>query len=288
MFIVNRKAGTDKKEKFPEQVSNILDGSLFSHEIVTTGYRGHAVDLAAAAARAGTEVIAVVGGDGSVNEAARGLLGTDATLAIIPKGSGNGLARALGIPLDTRGALELINRFHPKRIDVGFANERLFLSNAGVGFDTVIATLFEGSAGRGLLNYARFVMRSFRSYRPGAYLLKTDDNEYREQAFFITAANGNQFGYGFRIAPGALTDDGLLDVCIMKPLKWWQLPGVSLRTLTGTLPRSHYATYVSTRTLTLSAEDTIRWMQVDGDTVPVEQGKVVIALRPKALQVLVP
>ena len=144
---MNRKAGTDDKEAFPAAVARYLDATRFSSRIVYTDYRGHAVELAAGAAREGVETVVVVGGDGSATEVARGLVDTATVMAIIPRGSGNGLARFLGIPRDMRRALELIGRGTPRAIDVGTAGGHLFLSNAGVGFDALIAAV-EDKRGR--------------------------------------------------------------------------------------------------------------------------------------------
>jgi YegS/Rv2252/BmrU family lipid kinase len=288
LFIVNRKAGPDGKNNFPAQVNSVLDRRLFSWDIAHTRFQGHAVQLAADAAAAGVDIVAAVGGDGSVNEVARGILGTEAVLAVIPKGSGNGLSRALGIPRDIRSAIGVINRDQAGWIDAGYANDHLFLSNAGVGFDALVARLFTGSKGRGLFNYSRLVISALSRYESGHYHLLTGSGEADEQAFFVAAANGNQFGYGFKIAPDAKMDDGLLDICIMKPLRWWQLPAVSLLSLSGKLVGSRYAKQLRCRTLTLTRKEGLDWMQVDGDALPVENAEVHFRVVPRALRVLMP
>lgn len=288
LFIVNRKAGTDDKKAFELAAARYLNAARFTHQVVFTEYRGHAVTLAKAAAGEGAGIVAVVGGDGSVNEVARGLKGTSTLMAIIPRGSGNGLARYLGIPRDIRRAIGVINTGVPRTLDAGEANGQLFLSNAGVGFDTLIATLFRDNKGRGLVNYARLVVAAVRGYRAATYTLSTESGTGRYQAFFVTAANANQFGYGFKIAPQAQIDDGLLDVCIMKPLRWWQLGAVSLKALSGTLPGSRYATYLCCRSLEIRAEEPITAFQVDGDSLPADGGSIRMKITPGALRVLVP
>lgn len=288
LFIVNRRAGTDEKKAFPAAVARALDPALFSWRIAMTEYQGHATELARAAAAEKMDIVAVVGGDGSVNEAARGLWGSGTALAIIPRGSGNGLARFLDIPLDTAGALETLSTGKPHAIDAGFANGHLFLSNAGVGFDAVIATLFASSRGRGLAGYARLVIRALVRYRPQTYRVEADGARWSGPAFFITAANGGQFGYGFRIAPQARIDDGLLDICIMRPLRWWELAPVSLKALRGKLPGSRYAEYLRCRSLVVEGPAPLEALQTDGDAVPVTNCAVRMELRPAAIRVLVP
>lgn len=288
LFIVNKKAGTDEKKRFPEQVKKILDGKQFSYDIVYTQYRGHAIELTRDAVRNKTDIIAAVGGDGSVNEVAQALPGKESLLAIIPKGSGNGLARALGIPLQTESAIALLSRNHEMAIDVGFANGHLFLSNAGVGFDTLIARLFADNKGRGLLNYSKLVINAIRHYQSATYKLETESEALEEKAFFITAANGNQFGYNFKIAPDAKLNDGLLDICIMKPLHWSHLPAVSLRALSGKLSGSKFVKHIRCRQLVISSEETLEWMQVDGDALQVTNNRVEIVLQEKAIRILAP
>lgn len=287
LFIINPKSGTDEKRDFPSQVDHILNKKLFSYEIACTEYRGHAIALSMQAAKDGVEIITAIGGDGSVNEVAQGVLGTNSTLAIIPRGSGNGLARSLKIPRNTEGAIERINHFSTKVIDVGYANGRLFLSNAGTGFDTLIARLFKDRTQRGLMNYSKLVMQAVRNYSSGHYHLIMDGKEMHEQAFFVTAANGNQFGYNFKIAPNALLDDGLLDVCIMKPLRIGHLPNVSLKSLTGRLEGSHYAKHIRGRNLIITRDEPLDWMQTDGEAIEVKDNRVEINLKPQCLKVIV-
>lgn len=287
LFIINPKSGTNRKKEFPSQINHILNKKLFSYDIAYTEYRGHAIELTSQAAKNGVDVITAIGGDGSVNEVAQGLLGTESTLAIIPRGSGNGLARSLKIPRNTEKAIERINHFKTKIIDVGYANDRLFLSNAGTGFDTLIARLFADRTKRGLMNYSKLVMNAIRNYPSRQYHLIIDDIEMNEQAFFVTAANGNQFGYNFKIAPNALIDDGFLDVCIMKPLRMKHLANVSLKSMTGKLERSRYAKHVRCKNLIITCNEPLEWMQVDGDAVEVKDNQVKINIQPACLKVVI-
>ncbi|GAA4310241.1 diacylglycerol kinase family protein [Compostibacter hankyongensis] len=288
LFIINQKSGTDRRKQLGRVIARELDGTRFSSEIVFTGYRGHAVTLAREGVQAGVDIIAAVGGDGSVNEVAQGMEGSDALLAVIPKGSGNGLARTLGIPRDTGRAIRLINRQHTRWIDAGTANGHLFLSNAGVGFDALIARLFARNTGRGLLNYTKLVLHSLGKYQHKHYHLEADGHLLHEKAFFVAVANGTQFGYDFKIAPGALPDDGWLDLCVMHPLRMTNLPHVGLQALTGRLRNNAYIQQLRCRRVRITRDEPLEWMQVDGDALPVENGYVEIGLRPRALRVIVP
>lgn len=288
LFIINQASGTDRRKTLEDLLAHHLDASVVRHEIAFTAYRGHATELAREGVKNGAQIIAAVGGDGSVNEVAQGMLGSSAALAVIPAGSGNGLARALGISRSAGRAIRLLNAMNIRRIDVGWANDKLFLSNAGVGFDALIARLFAKNTGRGLTNYAKLVIGSFKKYQSKHYHLETDQGEFHEQAFFVAAANGNQFGYDFKIAPDAELDDGLLDICIMQPLKMRDLPLVSVQALAGKLQNNVYASHVRCRSVVITREEPLEWMQVDGDAFPVENGKVTIRVQPHALPFIVP
>ncbi|HEY9176850.1 MAG TPA: acylglycerol kinase family protein, partial [Flavipsychrobacter sp.] len=135
VFIINPKSGTDREKAIQQAIDTTLDQQQFTYEIQHTEYAKHGTKLAADAAASGAYAVVAVGGDGSVNDIVAGLAGTDAALAIIPKGSGNGMARSMSIPLKEREAIEVINRGNSIMMDLGYANDRPFISNAGVAFD---------------------------------------------------------------------------------------------------------------------------------------------------------
>lgn len=287
LFIVNPQAGPRSAPAFGPRVARELDPRKFHTEIAYTRYPGHGTELAAAAVRAGVAIIVAVGGDGSVNEVARGMIGSPAVLAIVPRGSGNGLARTLGI--SRRRALQIIREGACKRIDVGQANGHLFLSNAGVGFDALIARMAARSTHRGLGAYSLQVLRELRRYQPVKYTLRGEDFSQEVSAFLVNVANGGQFGYNFKIAAEARLDDGILDGCIMPRFPLLALPAVVLTSLKRGLAGTAYARHLPCRELRISAaEGPLEWMQLDGDPVPVVQGVVHIRVIADILQVLSP
>lgn len=187
-------------------------------ELHITERAGHARDLSAAAVERGARVVAAWGGDGTVNEVASALVGSDAALAIVPAGSGNGLARMLGISSDPLQAIRRFLHGSDRLIDAGEIDGRLFFNVAGVGFDAHIAAAFAlmGRARRGLLKYGSIVMRELWTYESREYdvTLETADALRAPEAcraFLLSFANGAQWGNGAIIAPGAKLDDGLLD-----------------------------------------------------------------------------
>jgi diacylglycerol kinase (ATP) len=287
-FIVNKISGTDHQKRFHHLVEKHLDHTRFRHQWVYTEYSGHGTGLAKRAVAGGTKIIVAVGGDGSINEVASGIVGTGAILGVIPKGSGNGLARALHIPRNTAAAIRLINRGTVRKIDVGFANGYVFLSNAGVGFDALIAKKFSESKQRGFIHYARLIATTYSQYRPEEYLLTIDGKEIREKAFFINVANGNQLGYEFKVSPKALPDDGILDVCLMKPVSLISMGAVSIQSFLGDNFSGKYARQFRGTTIDISGEH-LNWMQIDGDAMEVVgNNKVSIRLRPQGMPVICP
>jgi YegS/Rv2252/BmrU family lipid kinase len=188
-------------------------------EVVTTAAPDDATRLAAAAAAAGAEVVVAVGGDGTAAEVAAGLLHTAAALAVLPAGSGNDLARQLGLPGDWRRALAALPRTRRRRIDTGRANGRLFLQSAGAGLDARVAAL-QARARRvpGRLAYAASAVRGLLTAAPRAVTLDLDGLTWSQAALSVTVANGETYGGGLRIAPGARNDDGQLEVAVFGDL----------------------------------------------------------------------
>jgi YegS/Rv2252/BmrU family lipid kinase len=180
---------------------------------------GHATELARAAADAGADVVLSVGGDGTANEVARALVGRTPALGIVPMGSGNGLARALGIPLRPLDALDALETGVRRTIDVGFLNGRPFLNVAGIGFDAAVSRAFHdsGRAGgrRGLLSYLRLSLRELVNYRAPRVVVETPDERIEARPFVLVLANGPQYGSGAVINPGAKLDDGQLELVLV-------------------------------------------------------------------------
>ena len=150
LFIVNPISGHRDKRRFREQVASVLGRENITYEIAFTECAGHAVDMAKSAADV-YNIVAAVGGDGTLNEVARGLIGTDTAMAVIPCGSGNGLARSLHIPLNTDKALRLLKKGRIQRIDTGTVNGQLFLSVDVIGLDAQTAHDFAQDPRRGFM-----------------------------------------------------------------------------------------------------------------------------------------
>ena len=197
-----------------------IRGRGLDADIHLTERAGHARELARAAVAADADLVIVWGGDGTVNEVGSSLVGTGIPLGLIPAGSGNGLAGALGIPREPRAALTTLLGERMLTVDVGMLDDRPFFNVAGIGFDAHIARLFNARARgrRGRLPYVVLGVREGCFYAGQDYRITLDGESggAPHRALLIAFANGREYGMGMQIAPGAKLDDGLLEVCIVE------------------------------------------------------------------------
>ncbi len=264
VFIINPKSGVERQKEIKQAVETYLDKEKYSCEILTTEFAKHGTSLAHEAATNGAYAVVAVGGDGSVNDVVQGLLGTDTMLGIIPKGSGNGMARTMRIPLDTNEAIKIINKGNAANMDVGYANGHPFISNAGVAFDALISKKFAKSMRRGLMIYSWLVTRHMWLYKEWDWDITVDGQHMKVPAFMINIANGQQFGYNFKIAPMASFTDGVLDLIIIR--KFPKILGgtLVLRAMNGSITGSPYVQHIPCQEVVIS-NPSLRLMQTDGD-----------------------
>jgi diacylglycerol kinase family enzyme len=207
-------------------------------QIRPTRYARHAVQLAEEAVRDHADVCIAAGGDGTMNEVATGLLGSNTALGLIPLGSGNGLARHLGISMDPMEAFLSGLKGKRSNMDVGQLNEGLFFMAAGFGFEGEVAHEFASAGSRGFLNYLLSSLKVWGRYRP--VVVWERGNPESKAYFSVTFANGSQYGNNARIAPGALIDDGLLQWIRIRPFSTWRLPWFTFQLMNGSLSESRY------------------------------------------------
>ena len=273
-FIINPVSGSKKtqnaKRKLPKLIMQTLDATQWLPNIVFTEHAGHATELANQYARMGFDAVVAVGGDGTVNEVARGLKGTHTALGIIPMGSGNGFARHLNISIKPQKALEMINHSEPILVDYGLANGRLFVSTCGTGFDALIADHFAGSNKRGFSTYFRNIIKDVFSYHPQTYHIVGDGWEVTHKAFLITFANANQWGYEAMIAPKASIQDGKMDIMMMSSNAILGGASLALRLFAGSIDDSHFMDTIRAKDVTLIREEAAPF-HIDGDPVEMEK-----------------
>lgn len=240
LFIINPVSGGKKKDGVPELVEKYLDPTIFDYDIEFTTGIFHAHDLAKAAVGE-YEIVVAVGGDGTVNEIASAIAGTDTVLGVIPFGSGNGLSRFLTIPMDAEGAIKTMNAGRIITIDAGKMNGQWFFNMAGMGFDAHISHVFaNGSTKRGFVSYFKSSIKEISTYKSKSYHIEVDGVAYDREAFMLSMANSSQYGNNAHVSPHASVQDGLLDVCIIKPFPLWRFPEMGLRMFTKTADSSKY------------------------------------------------
>jgi len=178
---------------------------------------GHARELAIAATARGISTIVAWGGDGTMNEIASAIAFTETVLTLVPSGSGNGLARALGVPFEPAAALEVAFSGRERTIDAGEIDQRLFFNVAGVGLDARVAHRFaaDGLQKRGFSRYMAITMRELASYEPDRLAITAGASTVQTSSLLVAIANGRQYGNGAVIAPDARLDDGLLDLVVV-------------------------------------------------------------------------
>lgn len=215
MMIVNPASGTVSKHRIVPHVCKRLDKLGINYTVSPTRYPGHARELAREAAADSYDVVIAVGGDGTVNEVASGLVGSATALAIIPTGSGNGLARHLGIPVDIDSSIRVIAKNNVISADYGTANDKPFFCTFGVGFDAAVSERCARQKRRGILMYLKNTINEYMSFSPEEYVIEANGQVITDRAFLVVVCNASQYGNNAYIAPSATIDDGLLDVTII-------------------------------------------------------------------------
>ncbi|MBO5960262.1 MAG: YegS/Rv2252/BmrU family lipid kinase [Paludibacteraceae bacterium] len=262
-FIINPISGGHKKEDIPKLIHSTLDEHMFSPSIVFTEYAGHAVSLARGFADDGYYAVVAIGGDGTVNEVARGVRGSNTALGIVPLGSGNGLAHYAGIPLNVRSSIALLNASNIIDIDYGVVNGNPFFSTFGIGFDAVVANDF-ASTNRGLWNYVRKVIKHFRTYNTKRYVIQFTNKEMAFDSFLISVANMGEWGNRACIAPKADYKDGLLDVVIVKNLSTYQAIKFAFLLFTNRIDKHRHVSLFKTDEVTIVRDDISEPIHLDG------------------------
>ena len=269
-FIVNPISGTKAKNRVAKLIRELLDAEQFSPTVVVTEYAGHATQLAQQFALEGYYAVVAVGGDGTVNEVANGLVGTNTALGIIPNGSGNGFARHLDISTRMNRAVEMLNSSEPIYVDYGMVNDKNFFSTCGVGFDALVAVQFNEGKSRGLKMYVQNTLQSLFNYKPETYRIMGDGIDVTTEAFLITFANAGQWGYDAYIAPKASVQDGWLDVAVVTEFPMTAAAGLALSLFTKDIDENLHMNTLRAKEITLTRENEGA-VHIDG--TPTQMGK---------------
>ena len=287
--LINPRAGVRGRRAVGARTAlarDVLRARGVDGQVLVADGRGRGREAARALVAQGVDTVVVWGGDGTINEVASELVSRDVALGIVPSGSGNGLARELGLDRDPRRALEVALCGAVRRIDAGVLGGRLFFNVAGVGFDAHLAAAFNAGPRRGLGGYVKVVLREVATYVPARYRVTAGDVASEREALFVAVANTRQYGSHALIAPRARPDDGLLELVVVPALSvpaiLWQAP----RLFTGTLQRLKGVQTCSVSAGAIAAAAPLAF-HVDGEVVSGSQS-LTVGVRERALAVRVP
>ena len=284
LFIINPISGGHNKTEIIKAIPKLLDNNIFDISITHTKRAGHAAKIAKKAVEANMDIVVAVGGDGTINEIASQLVNTNTALAIIPCGSGNGLARDLGISLHYKKAIRQINALKIKKIDVGICNRQHFFSLTGVGYDAKVAYDFNRGKKRKFTGYAWAILKDYFYAKDQYYEVELDDEKIAGKFFFIAIANCSQWGYGVKVAPGAQLNDGIFNVNLCKKPSIFPLTPFVIKMLSGKIYTSKYSTFKTGKKISLTSNHKF-FYHLDGDAKEVSR-KIEVEILPEALQII--
>lgn len=286
VFVYNPISGSHKLLPVVPIIEKFINNDIYDYEIINTQHKGHATEIAREYAARRYDAVIAVGGDGTVNEVGCGLIGFDTALGIIPCGSGNGLARHLGIPIDPFKAVKWLDKSIFTDIDYGTMNGQPFFCTCGVGFDAKVSDSFSKAGTRGVLTYLESIMKEIATYHNETYKLSFDNSSETFEAFFITCANADQWGNNAFIAPTASLQDGLLDVIAAHPFNVVDAPLIAFQLFNRQIDKNPKVSVRKCNGVTITREKEGP-AHYDGD--PVIMGREIrIEIVPSGLKVLIP
>lgn len=286
LFIVNPISGGGIKRGLTKSLSQKLSPVQFLPLVEYTKGPGDASIIARKAVSEGVRWIVAVGGDGTVNEVARELVNTPAALGIVPRGSGNGMARHLGIPINIGKAIGVINHGRIALVDYGVLNDIPFFCTAGIGFDAHVGDKFSRIGGRGFTNYLKTTILEYLTYKPTLYKIWVNNQYIEKEAFSITIANASQWGNNAFIAPEADMQDGLLNVTVISPFPMYFAPSIGLKLFSKRIASCRYVESFKVREISIE-RPTSDCVHFDGEPSILGE-KLTANICPQALKVFVP
>jgi len=284
LFLVNPISGGKRKDKLITKLDELLPQKGIEAEIILTTSREDTIQRAADAVRKNYKIVVAVGGDGTINDIASQLSGTNTSLGIIPMGSGNGLSRELKIPFNIEKAVDVILRHCVMQVDTGYVNDKPFFNIAGVGFDAHVAGLFDQAKSRGLLGYIKLILQSFHKYVPEKYTFHLNGKTISQTAFLLAVCNGRQFGNNAWVNPEAILDDGKFNITVIHSARWFEIPGLLWWMFQQKIKRSHQVDTFIMNEIRIEREND-GLVNIDGE--PVKMSKTLyFNIVPKSLNVI--
>ena len=230
----------------------------------------------------GAKKIIAIGGDGTINKVASVLANTEIILGLIPMGSGNGLAKHLGISMNPLKALQRALNGNPTKIDACTINNKMFFCTAGIGFDASVAETFDNRGKRGLLNYIIAIILTIRNYKPIEIELVSGE---KEELFLLTFANANQYGNNAFIAPNANIQDGLFEIIKIKKNNIFILMSISIRLFLKNIHNS-MGVNITTANIENIKYSACQPLHIDGESIKTESTILEIGIKARALNII--
>lgn len=286
VFIVNPISGLNKVLPKRALIDAFIDKTLFDYDIVMTEYPKHATEIARKASADGANIVVAVGGDGTVNEVGCGLVNTGTSMGIVPCGSGNGLARHLGISMNFIKAIRSLAGSVPVNIDYGTINGHPFFTTCGVGFDAIVSMKFSKGKVRGRLMYLETILKELREYHGESYNVIFDGELSEQKTFLITCANACQWGNDAYIAPEASLCDGYMDVVSLSNFQMMDIPLLAYQLMNKELTNNRAYSVRRCKSVVIR-KDGPCYAHYDGDPVVID-GDIGIEIREKGLWVMIP
>lgn len=294
--IANPLAGRGRGLRTIPRASELLARAGVKFSLAQTQYSGHAVELARDAVRAGFNTVVALGGDGTVHEVVNGMcadMGSDPNpgevvkLGVIPAGSGNDFAYAVGLPPDFRTAVSRLIDGHTRLVDMGRINGRFFAYGVGIGFDAEVNIESRKIKRlRGMLLYLiallRVMILHHRSYQVE---INYDDGHLEQQAMMVSVANGRRYAGAFLVTPDARIDDGLLNLCVISPVNRLQMVRLLPLVLKGAHTHLKEVKMYSAREVVVKSRMPLV-SHVDGEIFGLDERRYEFSLLPQRLRVI--
>lgn len=288
-FIVNPISGHGKHNITRSMLLNYFPKDMFHLEVSYTEHKKHAIALAMAAVEKKADCIIACGGDGTINEVAAAIVGTNIKLGIIPVGSGNGLASNLGIPGNIENAIAVIQKDFTSLIDVGQINEHYFFSNAGIGIDAIIIKKYEAEGKRTLAAYIKASLSSSFKFKPQETIITMNGKTTQIKPFMLFISNSNEMGYNMSLTPQASLTDGLLDVVIVPKLGNFQKLLLGYSVLRNSVDKLKMVSHSLIQEMKIEQPERIFTdVQIDGEYYNLKTNKITISIIKKGLKVITP
>jgi diacylglycerol kinase (ATP) len=285
VVLVNPTSGRGRGMRVATEVAGRLRDAGVPARLVHGRDAADAVDVARKVVDERPDALVAVGGDGLVHLAVQALAGTDVPLGVIPAGTGDDIARALGIPLDTAAATATVLAGTARTIDLGRVRDEWFAGVLYAGFDSAVNERVNTMTWpHGRLRYDLAILLELRSFEPLRFIVEMDGEESQLEAMFVSVGNTRQYGGGLRICPDAEPDDGLFDVTIIAPVPRRVVPVLLPKLYKGTHVTHPAVRMFRARTVGLAASGVVAY--ADGERIgPLPLHAEIV---PGALRVITP